>query len=79
VSINQFDFWQIDTQKINNEWFLDEVGMNDFYEGSRYPFLVVTFGKIPPQALKRFTFHKEPKIKINNGVAHVKGRFRAVE
>lgn len=79
MNVNQFDFWQIDTHKINNEWFLDEIGMNDFYEGSKYPFLVVTFGNIPPQALRRFAFHEEPKIKINKGVAHVVGRFRAVE
>jgi hypothetical protein len=79
VEKNNFDFWQIDTQKINNKWFLDDIGMGDFYEASRFPFLVVTFGIIPPQALKRFRFHEEPKLTYSNGVAHVQGRFRAVE
>jgi hypothetical protein len=51
--------------------------MNDFYEGSRFPFLIVTFDKIPPTALKRFRFHEEPKVIHFDGVAHLEGRFKA--
>lgn len=48
-----------------------------FYEGSRFPFLIVTFDNIPPTALKRFRFHPEPKMIYFDGVAHLVGRFRA--
>ena len=73
---NGYDFWRIDTWEFKKEWFLDDVGMNDFYEGSRYPFLIVTFDNIPPTALKRFKFHAEPKVIRLDGVTHVEGRFR---
>jgi hypothetical protein len=72
-----YDFWRIDTWKIKNEWFLDNIGMDDFYEGSKYPFFVVTFDDIPPSALKRYEFHPEHKVIKLDGVAHIQGRFRA--
>ncbi|KHJ37522.1 hypothetical protein PBAC_22400 [Pedobacter glucosidilyticus] len=72
-----YDFWRIDTWKIKNEWFLDDIGMNDFNEGSKYPFFVVTFEDIPPSALKRYEFHPEHKVIKLDGVAHIQGRFRA--
>ena len=72
-----YEFWRIDTWKIKNYWYLDNVGMQDFYEGSNYPFMIVTFEDIPPQALKRFIFYGEPSVYRTEGVAHVQGRFRA--
>lgn len=75
---NGYDFWRIDTWQLKNRWFLDNVGMNDFYEGSNYPLFVVTFDNIPPYALKRYKIHAEPKIIRLNGVAHIEGRYRAV-
>ena len=74
---NGYDFWRIDTWNFKKEWFLDDVGMDDFYEGSRFPFLIVTFDNIPPTALKRFRFHAEPKVINLDGVAHLEGRFRS--
>lgn len=49
-----YDFWRIDTFDLKKDWFLDNGGMNDFYYGSQFPFLVVTFDNIPPTALKGF-------------------------
>lgn len=72
-----YDFWRIDTWKIKNEWFLDDIGMDDFFEGSKYPFFVVTFDDIPPSALKRYEFHPEHKVIKLDGAAHIQGRFRA--
>ena len=75
---NGYDFWRIDTWQLKNKWFLDNIGMDDLYEGSKYPFFVVTFENIPPTVLKRYKIHAEPKIIRFNGVAHIEGRFRAV-
>lgn len=75
---NGYDFWRIDTWQLKNKWFLDNIGMDVFHEGSRYPLLVVTFENIPPTALKRYKIHAEPRIICLNGVTHVEGRFRAV-
>ena len=72
-----YDFWKIDTWKLKKEWFVDDIGMNDFYEGSNYPFLIVTFDNIPPSALQRYKFHPEHKVTKFDGVAHFQGRFRA--
>jgi hypothetical protein len=74
---NGYDFWRIDTWQLKNKWFLDDIGMDDFYEGSQYPLFVVTFENIPPTVLKRYKIHAEPKIIRFNGVAHIEGRFRA--
>jgi len=74
---NGYDFWRIDTWQLKNKWFLDNIGMDDFYEGSQYPLFVVTFENIPPTVLKRYKIHAEPKIIRFNGVAHIEGRFRA--
>ena len=72
-----YDFWQIDTRKIDNEWFIDQAGMDDFYEGISYPFLIMTIGSIPGEALRRFNFHETPRVMRGDGVAHVEGYFRA--
>ena len=74
---NNYVFWRIDTWKFTKDWFLDDIGMHDFYGDSKSPFLIVTFDNIPPTALKCFKFHAEPKIIRYDGVAHVQGRFRA--
>lgn len=72
-----YDFWRIDTWKIKHEWFLDNVGMQDFYGGSQYPFMIVAFNEIPAHALTLFTFHGEPEVSMGDGVAHMQGMFRA--
>ena len=72
-----YDFWQIDTRKMDNEWFIDRFGMEDFYNGISYPFLIVTFDSIPRKAIRRFNFHETPKVLKREGVAHVEGYFRA--
>lgn len=77
MEANGYDFWRIDTWQLNNKWFLDNIGMDDFYGGSQYPLFVVSFQNIPPYALQRFKFHPEPKVIQLNGVAHIQGRFRA--
>jgi hypothetical protein len=72
-----YDFWQIDTRKAGIEWFIDKHGMDDFYEGINYPFLIMAFDNVPRDAMRLFNFHESPKVLKREGVAHVEGYFRA--
>ncbi|NER10026.1 hypothetical protein SAMN06265375_101443 [Muriicola jejuensis] len=72
-----YDFWQIDTRKAGIQWFIDKHGMDDFYGGINYPFLITAFDDVPRYAMRLFNFHKTPLVLRGEGVAHVEGYFRA--
>lgn len=74
-----YDFWQIDTKMLPHEWFVDTPAQDEFLDGSKYPFFIVTFGRIPPGALQLYKLHLEPKVTINNDVANIEGYFRPDE
>ncbi len=73
----EYDFWQIDTRKAGISWYIDKHGMNDFYDGINYPFLIMAFDDVPRDAIRLFNFHESPKVLRREGVAHVEGYFRA--
>lgn len=73
--ILKYDVWRIDTRKIINEWFLDNVAQEDFLNGSKYPFYIVTFENIHPSALKLVDLKNPLKIFYKNGVTHIVNEF----
>ena len=74
-----YDFWEIDTYKMNNvDWYIDFVAVDDFLDGLNYPYYVVTEGWIPPSVIRLYQFHEKNSLKVKNGVAHIEADFRAV-
>jgi len=71
-----FDYWQIDTHKIPNRWYMDPA--NDIPKGIG----VVTFGNIPPQALSLYEFKPERLIIRNSkhsAYVYVKKHFNSIK
>ena len=61
--IMDYDFWRIDTWKIKNTWFIDNVAASNFNTGKDprnidLKLYVVTFEDIPRNALKLFKFQE---------------------
>ncbi len=75
-TILNYDVWRIDTGKITNEWFIDNVAQNDFLDKSEYPFYIVTFENIDPSALKLVDLENPLKIFNKNGVTHIVNEFK---
>jgi len=50
-----YDIWRIDTQKLNRQWYCDEVGEREFDKSLFRPkhLYVVTFGDIPRACIER--------------------------
>lgn len=71
-----YDVWRIDTRALKQNWFVDEIAQEDFLDGMSYPYYVVTFGNIPPSALKLVDIENPIKCYVNNGVANIVNEFR---
>ena len=73
-TMTSYDFWRIDTMRLNGEWYVDPLMTSDIEK--RYPkmnkhWFICTRQNIPPTALKLFTFKEENldeigKLKINH-------------
>lgn len=73
-TMTSYDFWRIDTLRLNGEWYVDPLMSSDIEK--RYPkmnkhWFICTKQNIPPTALKLFTFKEEDldeigKLKLNH-------------
>ena len=73
-TMTSYDFWRIDTLRLNEEWYVDPLMSSDIEK--RYPkmnkhWFICTRQNIPPTALKLFTFKDDNlddigKLKINH-------------
>ncbi len=75
--ILNYDIWRIDTAAINKQWFLDDIAISQFLDGEIYPYYVMTFGDIPPSALKLIQLNKPFEIEFKKKeVAHIYTHFK---
>lgn len=71
-----YDYWQIDTRKLKNEWYIDDIANEEFqdvtyrdYNPRRY---ILTFDPIPRGAIKLFRFQRDKEIIVRReNVIHV--------
>ena len=71
-----YDFWQIDTKKLNRKWYIDipKKKYGEFFYAS--PLYIYTEGNTPPDVLKLYTLYPEPAVFKTDGVAHITSDFR---
>ncbi len=81
--LRMYDYWKIDTSKINNNWFKDEWYKKDFdvFESDEPNYnYIYTDTEIPCSALKLYRFQQEKFYfsKGEKGTVHIKyiGEFR---
>lgn len=74
----EYDYWRIDTSKIDNKWYVDKRAHDEFeirnkpehYFAARF---IVTYDNVPKRALTLFRFQEERVEEvITNGTAHMK-------
>jgi hypothetical protein len=72
-----YDIWRIDTKALKRQWYFDNIAISQFLEGENYPYYVMTFGNIPPTALKLVNLSKPFEIEFKKKeVAHIYTHFK---
>ena len=73
----KYDIWRIDTYALNKNWFVDDIAINNFLNGIKYPYYVMTYGDIPPSALMLVDLFQPFDIEmVESEVAHIVPHFK---